>query len=73
MKKYIQRSKSKACRIDALKFYLAYCDYDWAKLRVMVYGLDKGQPGETLLNENVIVEVKKAKRAGWKSILNPTI
>ena len=64
MKKYSQRSKSKTCRIDALKFYLGYCDYDWAKLRVMAYRLDKGQPGETLLNENVIVEVKKGQ-TGW--------
>ena len=67
MSKYTKRSKSKACRLDALKFYLGYCDYDWAKLRVMVYHLENGQPGTPLLNENVIVEVKKGQ-TGWVEV-----
>lgn len=67
MSKYTKRSKSKACRLDALKFYLGYCDYDWAKLRVMVYHLENGQPGTPLLNENVIAEVKKGQ-TGWVEV-----
>jgi len=67
MSKYTKRSKSKACRLDVLKFYLGYCDYDWAKLRVMVYQLENGQPGTPLLNENAIVEVKKGQ-TGWVEV-----
>ncbi len=67
MNKYTKRSKSKACRLDALKFYLRSCDYDWAKLRVMVYHLEDGKPGTPLLNENVIVEVKKGQ-TGWVEV-----
>lgn len=67
MNKYTKRNKSKACRLDLLKFYLGYCDYDWAKLRVIVYELENGQPGTPLLHENVIVEVKKGQ-TGWVEV-----
>ncbi len=67
MTKYAKRSKNKVCRLDLLKFYLGYCDYEWAKLRVMVYSLENGQPAEQLLNENVIVTVKKGQ-TGWVEV-----
>lgn len=67
MNKYTKRNKEKACRLDMLKFYLGYCDYDWAKLRVIVYELENGQPGTPLLHENVIVEVKKGQ-TGWVEV-----
>lgn len=67
MNKYTKRNKEKACRLDQFKFYLGYCDYDWAKLRVIVYELENGQPGTPLLQENVIVEVKKGQ-TGWVEV-----
>jgi hypothetical protein len=64
LSKYLKRSKNKACRLDQFKFFLRYCDYDWAKLRVMVYELNGGQPAEPILTDNLIVEVKKGQK-GW--------
>jgi hypothetical protein len=45
----------KPSRLESFKFYVAANDFDTVRFRINVYNLKKGEPGDNLLKDNIIV------------------
>jgi hypothetical protein len=57
----------KPARLETFRFYVAANNFDTVRFRINVYDLKDGEPGDNLLQDNVIVTLSD-KKTGWVSV-----
>lgn len=57
----------KPSRLESFRFYIAANNFDTVRFRINVYDLHKGEPGENLLQDQVIVPLT-GKKTGWVTV-----
>lgn len=57
----------KPSRLETFKFYVAANNFDTVRFRINVYDLQKGEPGDNLLKDNIII-LLTGKKTGWVSV-----
>ena len=61
----------KNCRLENFNFAISQNEFKTLKFRINIYSLTNGQPGDLLISDNIIFDIKN-EQIGWKSIdLNP--
>jgi len=58
---------SKPSVLETFRFYVAANNFDTVRFRINVYDLHKGEPGGSLLQEQVIVTLT-GKKSGWVTV-----
>ena len=54
-------------QLDRFRFFIAHNNFDTVRLRVNIYSLAKGRPGDNLAPRNIIVELTKGQK-GWVDV-----
>ncbi len=57
----------KASQLEKFSFYIADNNFDTARFRINIYDLKRGEPGDNLLTDNIIVTVV-GKSKGWVAV-----
>ena len=57
----------KNCRLEKFNFAISQNEFKKLKFRINIYSLTNGEPGDLLISDNIILEIKNEK-IGWKSI-----
>lgn len=57
----------KPSRLETFRFYVAANNFDTVRFRINVYDLKRGEPGDNLLKDNIIVALTN-KKTGWVSV-----
>jgi hypothetical protein len=58
---------SKASSLEKFRFYVVANDFDTVRFRINVYDLRKGKPGESLLQEQIVITLT-GKQTGWVTV-----
>ncbi|MBL7826436.1 MAG: hypothetical protein JNJ57_07395, partial [Saprospiraceae bacterium] len=53
--------------LETFMFYVSENNFDTVRFRINVYDLRKGEPAESLLQENIVVTLP-GKKTGWVSV-----
>jgi len=57
----------KNCRLEKFNFAISQNEFKSLKFRLNIYNLIDGNPGDLLISDNIIIELKD-EETGWKSI-----
>jgi len=57
----------KPSRLEIFRFYVAANNFDTVRFRINVYDLNKGEPGENLLQDQIIIPLT-GKKTGWVTV-----
>lgn len=57
----------KPSRLETFRFYVAANNFDTVRFRINVYDLHKGEPGENLLQDQIIIPLT-GKKTGWVTV-----
>lgn len=57
----------KPSRLETFRFYVAANNFDTVRFRINVYDLEGGEPGDNLLQDQIIVTLEN-KKTGWVTV-----